>query len=102
MFAGFHLESLPDSEFLLGTGAEDGVTEADFPGEEPWPCFFSKYVFIYGSLGRHCCSGAFSSCIEQGLLSGHCVQASCGGGSSCRGARALGLSDFWSCGPWAQ
>ena len=46
MFADFHLESLPDSEFLLGTGAEDGVTEADFPGKEPWPFFFSKYLFM--------------------------------------------------------
>ena len=85
--------SLPNSEFLLGTGAEDGVREADFPGKEPWLFFFSKYLFTYGSLGLHCCTWAFSSCSEQGLLSGRRAQASHGGGFSLwsTGCRALGL-----------
>ena len=100
MFAGFHLESVPDSEFLLGTGAEDGVTEADFPGKEPWPFFFSKYLFMAHWVFI-AAPGLSLVASSRGLLSGHPVQASRGGGFSC-GARALGFSDFRSCGTWAQ
>ena len=96
MFAGFHLESVPDPEFLLGTGAEDGVTEADFPGKESWPFFFSKYLFIYGSLGLHCCTWTFSSCIEQGAT----LWSPCAGFSWwwlllwSTGSRVLGLQEL--------
>ena len=51
-------------------------------------------------LGLHCCSWAFSSCGEQGLLSSFGARAShCSGFSCCR-AQALGHRDFSSCGPW--
>ena len=102
MLADFHLESLPDSEFLLGMGAEDGVREADFPGKEPWPFFFSKYLLISGSLGLHCRTWAFSSCSEQGLLPGCRAQASHAGGYSCCGPRAVGPSGFSSGGTGIQ
>ena len=41
-------------------------------------------------LGLCCCSRAFSSCIQQELLSSCGAQASHCGGFSCCGARALG------------
>ena len=35
-----------------------------------WPCYFADCIsFLFlAALGLHCCTGAFSSCSEQGLL----------------------------------
>ena len=46
--------------------------------------------FVLATLGLHCCTPAFSSCSEQGLLSSWGVQASHCDGSSCCKAQAVG------------
>ena len=53
--------------------------------------FLFMYVCVYvlAALGL-CCTRAFSSCGERGLLFVCCVRASHCGGFSCYGARALG------------
>ena len=57
--------------------------------------FIYLYIFL-AALGLPCCTQAFSSCGEQGLLFvagfvvGFVAQASHCGGFSCCGARALG------------
>ena len=53
-------------------------------------------------LGLCCCTWAFSSCDEQGLLSSCSAWASHCGGFSCCGARALGHAVVSGCGTWAQ
>ena len=62
---------------------------------------FLKINLLLAALGLGCCSQAFSSCSERGLLS------NCGAGAShcrgfCRGTRPLGLTGFRSRGTWAQ
>ena len=65
---------------------------------------FIYYFWLREALGA--ALGLFSSCGEQGLLSGCSVPASRGGGSSCLGAQALGTQAsvtvvrVLSC-PWA-
>ena len=60
--------------------------------------FISFYLFL-GVLGLHCCSWAFSSCGEWGLLCSCGAWLShCDGFSSCR-AQALGCVGFSSCVP---
>ena len=51
--------------------------------------FKKIYLFILGVLGLHCCTQAFSSCRERGLLSSCSAWASHRGGFSCCGAQAL-------------
>ena len=93
--------SLPNSEFLLGTGAEDGVREADFPGKEPWPFFFlnaclltAHWVFIAApGLSLVAASRGYSLVAVRRLLMA--VASRCG-------ARAVGLLGFSSCGTWIQ
>ena len=66
---------------------------------EGFPLF--KIVFMFDcALGLHCCTRAFSSCCERGLLSSWSAQAYSWGGFSCCRAQALdhGLS---ICGAWA-
>ena len=74
--------------------------------------FFNKsiYLFILAALGLRCCTWAFSSCGERGLLFLRCgARASHCGGFSCCGARALGTwasvvvaCGLSSCGALAQ
>ena len=52
-------------------------------------------------LDLHCCSWAFSSCSEHGLLFSCGAQASYCGGFSCCGAQALAWTGFSSCSFWA-
>ena len=54
-------------------------------------------------LGLHCCTWAFSSCSDRGLLSGGGAQASLCDGFSCCGVHALGTSaqQLWYLGPAA-
>ena len=52
-------------------------------------------------LGLRCCSWAFSSCSEHGLLSSRGAWASYCGGFSCCGAWALAWTGFSSCSFWA-
>ena len=61
-----------------------------------------KNAFVHFCLHGLCCSKrAFSSCGEQGLLSGCCKGTShCGSVSYCR-AWALGHMGFSSCSSWA-
>ena len=63
-----------------------------------------KKLFIYiflAALGLRCCAWAFSSCCEEGLLSGCGVQAShCSDFSCCR-AQALGCMGSSTCNAWA-
>ena len=47
-------------------------------------------------LGLHCCTHAFSSCGQWGLLCSYSAWASHCGGFSCRGAQALGCMGFSS------
>ena len=59
----------------------------------------SFYLFIYlflAALGLHCCTRAFSSCSEQGLLSSCYAWVSPCASFSC-GAWALGLASFSNC-----
>jgi len=51
------------------------------------------FIYFLAILHLHCCVWAFSSCLEQRLLSSCGAQASHGGGFSCCRAQALG------CGP---
>ena len=55
-----------------------------------------KFMLLLATVGSGYRAQAFSSCDEQGLLSGCHVQTSCGGGRSCCGARALGHTGFSS------
>ena len=47
-------------------------------------CFLLKKKKILAALGLHCCTWAFSSCGEQGLLSSWSLRASHCGSFSCR------------------
>ena len=65
--------------------------------------FFKKrFCLFLAVLGLRCCTWAFSSCDEQGLLSSCSAWASHCGGFSCCGARALGHAVVSGCGTWAQ
>ena len=60
------------------------------------------YILLLVVLALRCCTWAFSSCGEWGLISSCSALAShCGGFSCCR-AQALGHRDFSSCSIWAQ
>ena len=61
----------------------------------------SFYLFL-ATLGLCCCTLAFSSCGEQGLLSGCGVQASHRSGFFCCRAQTLGQAAFSSCRTQAQ
>ena len=64
---------------------------------------FSKIIFL-AALGLHCCTWAFSSCSEQGLLSSCRVWAShCGGFSLLwsMGSRMHGVN-LWLWAQWLQ
>ena len=50
---------------------------------------FKKITYFLAVLGLHCCTQAFSSCRERGLLSSCGAWASHRGGFSCCGAQAL-------------
>ena len=90
-----------ESEQALGAGGGQGrlVLQSTGPqrGGHDWAterCWSYADPFVLISfvavLGLSCCQRAFSSCGEQGLLSGCGEQAShCGGVSCCR-ARTLG------------
>ena len=57
------------------------------------------YIYIYVCtvvLGLHCCTHAFSTCGQWGLLSSYSAWASHCGGFSCRGAQAVGCMGFSS------
>ena len=63
-----------------------------------WKTF---YLLIFGCPGSRCCTRAFSSCGEQGLLSSCSAQVShCGDFSCCFRVRALefGLQELWHMG----
>ena len=64
---------------------------------KPFPCS----LFIWGCAGSALLRVSFSSCGEQGLLSGCVAEASHFGGFSCCSARPLGHTGFSSCGSWA-
>ena len=60
--------------------------------------FLKKFSFNYlfmAVLGVHCCAQAFSTCKEQGLLSGHDAQASLCSGFSCCRTWACRLQLLW-------
>ena len=60
--------------------------------------FLKKFSFNYlfmAVLGVHCCAQAFSTCKEQGLLSGHDAQASLYSGFSCCRTWACRLQLLW-------
>ena len=65
-------------------------------------CIFFNYLFYFWlHLGLCCCTWAFSSHVELGLLLSCSVQAChCSGFSCCR-ARALGCTGLSSCGSQA-
>ena len=54
----------------------------------------TKIYLVLAVLGLCCCTRAFSSCGERGLLSSF-------GGFSCLGVQALRCLGFGSCGMWA-
>ena len=70
--------------------------------------FFMIYLFIFGCPGSRCCSPAFFSCGEQGLLSSCCVRTSQCHGFCCRApalgtwASAIVAHQCGSCGTWAE
>ena len=70
--------------------------------------YFFKFYLLLAALGLCCCTGAFSSWGERGLLFAADARASHCGGFSCCGARALGAQasivvahGLSSCGSWA-
>ena len=58
--------------------------------KEEFRLFFLNLIFMFGCAGLHCCAWAFSSCGQQGPLSGWGARASHHGGFSCCRARAPG------------
>ena len=64
--------------------------------------FFNIILFLYVCDGPWLLLRLFSSCGRQGPLHICSAQASPCSGFSCCGARALGHTDFRSCGTWAQ
>ena len=69
-----------------------------FPQTTQYSGFLSLFLknnfiyFLFGYAGLHCCSGFFSSCSKEGLISSCGVWASHSGGFSCCRAWTLGLS----------
>ena len=57
------------------------------------------YFLLLAALHLCCCAQGFSSCLEQGIHSSFCVQASRCGGFSCCGAQVLGT---WTSVPVAR
>ena len=60
------------------------------------------FIIILAALGLHRCSRAFSSFVEQGLLSSCRAWACLCCGFSCCGAWALGHTGFSGCGTQTQ
>ena len=67
------------------------IPPVSLPLSAPLKKFFTPLFFYFlAVLGLHCCTLAFSSCSEWGLLSCCNVQASHCSGFSCWGTQALG------------
>ena len=58
---------------------------------------FFFFFFFPAVLGLHCCSGFYSSCGKQELLSSCSVRASCCSGSSCGAQASVGAARGLSC-----